>query len=181
MQNGNPSLLFHLGKAAGLYAVLVVLQRLGLSEFNDAEELRKQVVTSLRLFERQEPGDVAEGWQLAHGILTWIAREARTRDLDFAVVLVPGRLELDDRGFDEAIRILGLPAAAFDRTRPNQRMVDLGAAHSIPVVDLLEWFRNRQDRGERLVDGHWNRRSRAVAAEVIQRELRQRIGGLVRC
>lgn len=168
-------------KAARLYSVRLVLQRLGLSEFNDADELQQQVTMPLSLFLRQEPDDVAEGWQLTQGILTWIVRETRTRDIDFAIILIPSGLQLDDSGFAEAIRAAGVPAAAFDRTRPNRQMADFGSAHSIPVVDLLESFRKRQDGGEQLVDGHWNSRGHAVAAEVIQRELGQRIGGLALC
>lgn len=162
-------------RTSRLYAVRLALQKLGVTEYKNAEALQRRVSMPLSLFLRHEPPDVTQGWTLTQSILTSITESARRHAVDVMIVLVPAEVQLDDAAFAAAVREVGLTPADFDLRRPDVRLEQFAEAHSIPIVDVVDEFRARQAGGERLVQGHWNSRGHAVVADAVVDALRRRV------
>jgi len=117
-------------------------------------------------------------WQQA-----WDATERlviETRDLaerngaEFLLLVVPDAFQVEDA--DLAAIKNRYPQLRFDLTAPNRRLAGLGKAHGIPVLDLLDEFRNARRQGNHPLfhqfdDRHWNAAGHRVAARALRNYL----------
>lgn len=158
-------------KSASSYPIRMILSKLGLTEFNDADDMKRGLPVELSILLREDSGDMAQGWQLTTAILRQMYDDAKRHHARFLIVLIPSGLQVERDNLQRALKAYRLTASDVEAEKPNRIMLEFGATHDIFIVDLLPAFRAAASRGERLLEGHWNKACHSLAAVVICREL----------
>jgi len=162
--------------APGAYAALA---RTGLWPVPRVESPHDQ----LKVYRTRPIGDIEAAWEATATILTVLEREAKSDGANLLVAYVPSRMEVSDRDWDLTQRRYGMEAGKWDRGRVVQRLAEIGRTAGFPVLDLTGPLRAAQGTwaGPYYVDdGHWNALGHRVAAQEVERDLRQR-GWLPAC
>lgn len=158
-------------KTAQCYPVRRLLSGLGLTEFQDSDDVRNVLPVDLRMLLRDAPPDLDRGWQLTTAILAGMRQDAAAHGARLAIAVIPEEFQVADAQLQPALRRYGLDPSQLDLGRPTRMLQMFGSAHGVPVVDLLPVFRAAVSRGGRLSNGHWNAAGHLLAAETIYREL----------
>ena len=138
----------------------------------------------LRVYERRRVEPVEDAWAKTAAILDRLARDAEAREARLLVIYVPSRLEVDDRSWRLSRQIHGWDEAGWDRRHVAERLKQVGEQVRAPVLDLTDPLRRANDgwgsRPYYTYDGHWTATGHRVAAEEVERFLRER-GWLGEC
>jgi len=84
-------------KTARLYSVRFIMNKLGLSEFNDADEFRRGLPVEPRTLLREYSAEITRGWRLTLAILSRMNKDAKLHHARFLIVLIPGGNQLERR------------------------------------------------------------------------------------
>ena len=132
----------------------------------------------MRVYKRSRQPVIEAAWERTDAILRALSREAAARGSLFALVYVPSRMEVSDRDWELTRLAYDLDEKAWDRRLVARRFAEIGASAGFPVLDLTADLRgaSRGVLGEPyfIYDGHWNATGHRVAAEALQRFLRER-------
>jgi lysophospholipase L1-like esterase len=118
-------------------------------------------------------------WDETAAILGRLVGAARARDAATVLVVIPAGEQIDRARWPtlEAVGFHLDPTMLTDATLAEHVRV-FGAAHAVPVVDLLSAFRAHRGAGLYYTeDEHWNARGQAFAAARLATALAPRIGG----
>jgi len=119
----------------------------------------------------------AQSWRITERLIVMTRDLAAARGAELVLMVVPDRIQIDDRYRD---RIAAAYAGAeLDLDRSSRRLEQLAIEHDIPSLDLVPVFRSA-DVGplfHQTVDRHWNARGHDVAAAALAQFLVDR--GLV--
>jgi lysophospholipase L1-like esterase len=130
----------------------------------------------------QEGPTIERAWDSSLRVLEGIVDLARARGLRLVLVVFPVEVQLDAAAIARYRRDYGVtvPARALDG-EPQRRLAAFGAAHDVPVIDLLPAFRAAGGSDLYLRGGpirfdpvHPSRRGHRVVAEAIAQALVER-------
>lgn len=109
-------------------------------------------------------------------------RAARSAGAEFAVVIIPGEVQIAPALQAEVRRASGTAGDELDFELPNRVIAAELAGHDIAVLDLLPAFREEASRTRlyRLQDTHWNLAGNRLAATRIAAYLRDQASRLRR-
>jgi acetyltransferase AlgX (SGNH hydrolase-like protein) len=160
--------------ARGAPRAFNMLARTGLWERMGGDEPDDQ----MRVFKRRQQPLIETAWERTDAILRALSREAAARGTRFALVYVPSRMEVSDRDWELTRLAYDLDEKAWDLGLVARRFAEIGASAGFPLIDLTPDLR-RASRGVLgepyfVHDGHWNAVGHRVAAEAIERFLRER-------
>lgn len=128
----------------------------------------------IRLFAREAPERVRQGWTLAEALLGAVRDEAASVGAPLVILVVPDRFQVEDDLWEQAVQELGLDRSAYHRERPNRVLAEIGQRLGVVVVDPLAVLRARASSGASLFipdDPHWNEEGHRLAAEELRRAL----------
>jgi len=129
------------------------------------------------LLAAQEPEGIREGWRLTSALIAAMDSVASQHGAQFAMVLLPLRVQLSDSSFAEFGREAGLPPDSLQLDRPQARALAIADSLHIPAIDLLPGFRAWAAAGGAPLflewDGHWNAAGHRLAAELTVTGLEQ--------
>ncbi len=137
----------------------------------DEEQYGEELKQQMRLYfssERRNDWD-RENFVTTVAVIQEMAEMCRERGVDFAVVLIPSEVQVDEKVrelFQEAIEE-EIPVSTFDFEQPQKTLVQQLNETGIHCLDLLPAF-SRQGKEKRLYllrDTHWNEEGNALAAE----------------
>jgi len=133
-----------------------------------SDELDAHVV---KLHVVPEPADVQAAYALTERLVLEIREVLAARRIRLLVLVVPAREQVDDARWAQFAAAAG--PAALARERPQERWRAWSRQQGVALVDLLPVFRARNQRNAFYfdVDGHWNARGHALAAECLCRAL----------
>ena len=137
----------------------------------------------LKVYRTRPIADIEAAWEATEAILRALDEEVRAHGARLLVAYIPSRMEVSDRDWDLTQRRYGMEPGKWDRGRVAQRLAEIGGAAGFPVLDLTPSLRKAQGTwaGPYYVDdGHWNALGHRVAAQAVERDLRQR-GWLPAC
>jgi lysophospholipase L1-like esterase len=135
----------------------------------------------LRAVREQDPG-IERSWASSLHVLEQLVILARTRGLRLVLVVFPVEVQLDGAAIDRYRRDYGVsvPARALEG-EPQRRLLAFGAAHDVPVIDVLPALRAAGGadlylrlRAIRFDPVHFSPRGHRVVAEAIHRSLMDR-------
>jgi lysophospholipase L1-like esterase len=131
---------------------------------------------------RQEGATIERAWASSLHVLDQLAGAARARGLPLVLVVFPVEVQIDESaiaryGRDYGVRV---PERALDG-EPQRRLLAFGAAHDVPVIDLLPALRAAGGADLYLRNGairfdpvHFSPRGHRIVGEAIHRELGER-------
>ena len=149
------------------------LGRMGLWPPNRPRGARLEV----RVYQRRRITEIEGAWEKTAGLLAELAHEAASHEARFLVAYVPNRMEVNDRAWQLTRERDGMDDDGWDRGLVARRLEEIGRVLHLPVLDLTPALR-RADHGllggpYYTYDGHWNARGHRVAAEEVDRFLRE--------
>ena len=121
--------------------------------------------------------DVRRGWALTLRYLAGVHELARRHHVPFALVVYPHAYQVSATASPMGRERMGMAQGLFASTRPFTILESFGAARGVPVINLLDLFREREPVQGPLFrerDFHHTAAGTAVFAEGIVRGLRAR-------
>lgn len=137
----------------------------------------------LRVYERRREPLIEESWTKTAAILAALARDVEADGARLLVVGVPSRLEVDDKTWEITKELYDASDATWDRRGVMERLARVGLEGRFPVLDLTTAFQAAYRSGPKpyfTYDGHWTARGHAIAAEEVERFVREK-GWLAAC
>ena len=127
---------------------------------------------------REYPPRTAQAVKQTLDLLTEIQQVCRGRSAEFLVAVVPRSYQIYENETEELKTALGLSADDLDLDRPQRILKAWAERSGVPLVDLLDPFREHQRTHPRqrlfyYPDAHLNRLGHRVAADAIQPALSQ--------
>jgi lysophospholipase L1-like esterase len=122
-------------------------------------------------------------WDRTERILEALNVAVRGVGAQLLAVYVPARMEIRDADWKYSLIRFGLNEARWDRDRVRRQLTEIGDRHGFAVLDLVPALRQQQGLlgGPYFEhDSHWNSLGHQVAAEEIDRRLRQ-LGWVAGC
>ena len=117
-------------------------------------------------------------WEFTAGLLRDFQREVRADGREFALFLIPCRVQVEDDYFDWLVRVAQVDPRTLRRFEFNAFMRDFARRNGIALLDLTEVFREAYRKGGRPLyfrtDSHWTPAGHALAAGELERFLRAR-------
>jgi lysophospholipase L1-like esterase len=158
-----------------LYAWIRPRWRILRERLTRANEMRR-----VRLLARRPDDRLRESWRLAEALLGAIRGEATRSGMRMVVLVVPERLQVDDRLWKAMVRRYRIDESGYDRDLPGKTLASIGERQGFVVVDPLERLRDRMRAGENPFlgdDPHWSAIGHQVAAQALTEALRSSPGG----
>lgn len=126
--------------------------------------------TSINLFFVPPMPFAEESFRASETTLAGIAALLRARGVEFTVVLLPARFQVDRRDWQLLKQQLALDGQRFDLRAPNRRLLAFCAREGLRCLDPTDAMQARiRDSGERLYrplgDMHFNEAGNAFVAE----------------
>jgi hypothetical protein len=138
----------------------------------------------LRVYETRHVPEIEDAWAKTGALLAAAARDVAASGGRFLVVYAPSRLEVDDGSWRLSRQLYDWDEAGWDRRRVAQRLSEVGRENGFTVLDLTEPLRRANEGWGSppylTYDAHWTTRGHQVAAEEVQRYLREN-GWLASC
>ena len=130
-----------------------------------------------RLCEHAQSEGFEELLERMVSVVVALEEEVTAAGVDFRVVVLPDRYQVNVDEKEEVLRRLGMTDRDFDWDKPQRELGARLGAHGIDHLDLLETFREIT-KSEQLFDPgntHWNVRGNAVVGEAIAEWLAPRL------
>lgn len=132
----------------------------------------------LQVYERHPPAAVPEAWQRTNGLLQALNDEVKFHDARLLAVYVPSKLEISERDWGLTRLEYGVDDTVWDRGRVARSLARVGQSVGFPVLDLTRPLRDADSAflggPYHSHGGHWNALGHRVAADSIERFLRER-------
>ncbi|HET8645349.1 MAG TPA: SGNH/GDSL hydrolase family protein, partial [Vicinamibacteria bacterium] len=141
---------------------------------------RMPIRLELRVYERRREPIIEDAWAKTRAILRALAGEVRAAGGHLVLVGVPSRFEVDERSWRLTRTLYGMEEEAWDRGQVMARLREIGAAESIPFLDLTAPLRAAEAPAYFTYDGHWTAAGHATAARALRDTLRAQ-GWLAAC
>jgi len=131
----------------------------------------------MRVYQRSRIPEIEGAWQKTALLLDALASEVESNGSRLLVVYVPNRMEVNERAWQLSQVRYGMDDAGWDRGLVLRRLRQIARLGDFPVLDLTPALREA-DRGflggpYYVQDGHWNALGHRVAAEEVDRWLRE--------
>ena len=129
---------------------------------------------------RKEPNErIIRGWRLTFELLKGIKTCGKEIGAETMIFLIPISIQLDDEKLARFYVDHQLTKDSIRLERPQELMKEFGKAEAIEVFDLLPGFKefHSQNRSPLVLkhDGHWTEAGHTVAADIVIKELIQRL------
>lgn len=131
----------------------------------------------LQLVRKAESRQIGRGWEITFQLFSRIDKIGKKVRAKTAIFLIPLSIQLYDHAFKTFLLTHGVSRSEIDLEKPQQKMRQFGDAAGIEVIDLLPDFRawrERNQEGLHVADGHWNADGHQLAADVVSKELVRR-------
>ena len=126
--------------------------------------------------------DWTRAWDVTEALLARVKATADHAGVPFLVVLSPTEWQTYDEMWPKLVGNGDQARRRFSPDAPNKRLAEIGARHSIQLLDLRPVFRAEVQANAPDVifrkDGHWTEHGHDVAARAVAEAIQQR--GLVR-
>lgn len=135
-----------------------------------------QMLAYTMVREPPEPIQIALHWTRV--LIRQIDERCRSAGADLVVLMIPAAIQAEPARYEQFLaRVTEKDRYAFDRVATHQRLVDGLREDGVTVVDPLPALTERAlpDESAYHREGHWNRRGHAIAAEVLETVLRERL------
>lgn len=148
-----------------LYQLLWPLQR-RLRDSTFAQEERRTLQAYLSIYARATDPHVEAMWTATWKEIARIGELTKTHGRALAVVIIPELRQVDPAIWQA---LSAAEASAYERDRPNRRIVEYCEKAGVPVLDLLPTFLAAGEARKNyfLVDNHWTVKGNSVAAAAI--------------
>lgn len=163
-----------LSSMTGITSLLMKLGILRDSNFTQKDELG--IYVDYRTHQAHYSPAFEKAWEITKELLLAIRGEAASLNAGFLVVLINYDVLVHDDLWREALETYPHMADVdWDLGKPNRLLAQFCGNNGIELLDLLPAFRKEAvASNERLhlpVDGHWNRKGNALAADLIFRKI----------
>jgi hypothetical protein len=163
---------------AGSPSINEILYSLGLMS-TPPERVNRPRAESFGYYEiyRLSPTDTwREAWALTEHLLVATRDLAEANGARFAVILVPAAWEVDSSRWEGILRkVPAMREVPMDIEHPSRRLSAFLSLHGIPHIPLLADFRRLSPSRPPLYfsrDGHWTAEGHRLAADLLQRPVR---------
>jgi hypothetical protein len=128
-----------------------------------------------KLFMKDYPPDVLESLELTEGILQEMRDYFNRERIDFFVVIIPMKFQVDYNRKYEATKV----AEGIVIDKPQSALISILERNEIPYLDLLPLFKERSENfnEDLYLSGneiHWNSKGHGLAAQAIVSYLKSR-------
>lgn len=110
---------------------------------------------------------VEQAWAVTEALLGELRHEVEESGGRLVVASAPARVEVDAEAWADWLQTHGLEADGWDREAVRRRLAAVCRRQGLPLLDLTEAFRARQEAGGPRdyfpIDGHWTAAGHAVA------------------
>jgi hypothetical protein len=122
--------------------------------------------------------DWTRAWGVTEALLARVKATADNANVPILVVLSPSEWQTYDDLWPKLVGTGDQARRRFSPDAPIERLTEIGARHSIPMLDLRPIFRAEVAAGAPLVvfrkDGHWTEHGHDVAAKAVAQAVEQR-------
>lgn len=120
----------------------------------------------MQIHAKTPEGDTIKGLRLTEESIARAADFAAARGLPFGIIINPAQKQVSDRTWNETLTRFGLDGSTFDWSQPNRTLTDFARGRGIPVIDLLDVFRARQQENYYFSE-HWKAPGHRLVAQEI--------------
>lgn len=154
----------HLAHLTGLRALL---GRAGLTEFRYDDAEASTLPLTVRMLLREPDPELERGWRLTLAILDALREAAASEHARVALLIVPGRAQVEPEAGREALKMYGLPPSALDLEGPNRRLLEYARGRGLAVADPTASLRGAAADGIEVARGHWTAEGHRLAAAAV--------------
>lgn len=129
----------------------------------------KKTAAKQDLFYKNPPPEANEEIEKTFLLIKSIKDVADSNKIPLLMVLIPHREQVDDSKFREYIKQYGLDGKDVEYDKIQKLAVKFASENKIEVFDMLPYFRQKNSNNTFYfdIDGHWNAKGHALAAELL--------------
>lgn len=158
-----------------VYAYSFIINRLKASPItrkaiSDSKLGKNVFEKELQFYRKDYSEHTKEAWEQTYGLIRDLKRLTEGNSIAFSIVLIPTRMQVDDRQRDAVMRQFGIRPEDCDVSKPTRIISSFLESEGINYIDLTGFIKERISGGRNLyfiLDGHWNAEGASTAGNAI--------------